>query len=182
VQAYDYDDLMGGLLHVQPLAVLSELFSGDAEDRRASLHMIRDMIRLGKHPLSTVSDDIIIGWCENEPAVRYPLATGAVLLFARPNEKEPYDWMPIVRRLLQSSPNPLAVLEVIVDRLRVNSWSGSRALKMEARLELLRCLDVGNDHALLELLIATTKALAASIERERGVEAENDRMRARRFE
>ncbi len=104
IKAYDFNDLMKGLLQVHPVAILDELFSGDAGSRKASAQVLSTLRRF-RHPvLDVVPDEILLGWCDCDPALRYPLAAAVATLFKRPKEGEPHEWMPLTGKLLEKRP------------------------------------------------------------------------------
>ena len=92
---------MKGLLKVQPLVTLDELFSGDPELQRASVRLFNDLLRFHKDVLAGLEDDTVINWCDRDPSVRYPLAASVVLLFKRPKDGEPHEWTPLAKQLLE---------------------------------------------------------------------------------
>ena len=182
VSGYDYGDLVKGLLKVQPVAALDEFFSGDLKSQRASVRLLNDLLRFHKDVLAALDDEIVISWCDRDPALRYPLAASVVLLFSRPKEGEPHEWTPLASKLFEKAPDPRLVLAEIVDRLRPSSWSGSLATKLEGRLKLLNSLPVDGNPALAEPLDGARKRLQAQIEAERRSEQEEDRASNNRFE
>jgi hypothetical protein len=179
---YDYDDLVKGLLAVQPLAVLDELFSGDLKSQRASTRLLNDLLRFHKNVLDALPDDIVISWCDRDPMVRYPLAASVVLLFRRPKDGEPHEWTPIATKLLEKAPDPRRVLNETVNRLHPSSWSGSLATKLEGRLKLLNTLPGADSPALIAPAADAKSKLQAYIDAERAREREQDRARNNRFE
>jgi hypothetical protein len=145
------------------------------------LGLLNDPSRFGKNPMDTVSDDIIIGWCDLDPKTRYPVAAAVVTLFKRPNDKAPYEWASLTRQLLLKAPDSEALFNEIVDRLHRTSWSGSPATELEARLTLLDQLDINTVPELAAALDATKATLKHRSELERRRETEEDRARNGRF-
>lgn len=182
ISGYDYDDLMGALLEVHPLAILDELFSGNAKSQRASVRLLNNLLRFHKNVLDTLPDDAVLTWCDRDPAVRYPLAASFVLLFKRPRENEPHEWTSLTVKLLEKAPDPLLVLNEIVNRLHPTSWSGSLATKLEGRLKLLEKLPVGDTPALAGAMAEAKKRLQAQIDAQRRSEQEEDRAERNKFE
>jgi hypothetical protein len=180
--AHSQDDLIVGLLKTQPTAVLDELFGGDEKARRRAVRAFVDLVQFNKSPLDVVPDDVLIGWCDKAPAVRYPLIAASASLFKRPRENEDHEWKPLAARLLQGAPDKRGVLAEIVYGLRPRSWSGSLAAKLESRLKLLERLPM--EEALgVELPYEAAKAaLRQEIEAERRNEAAESKRRESRFE
>jgi NAD(P)-dependent dehydrogenase (short-subunit alcohol dehydrogenase family) len=182
ISAYDFDDLMKGLLQVHPIPILDELFSGDVKSLEESVRLLHDLLRFHHPVLDVVPDEVLLTWCDRGPALRYPLAAAVATLFKRPKDGEPHEWTPLVRTLFEKAPDPLPVLNEIVQRLYPSSWSGSKATKLEGRLKLLNSLPGGDAPALAAAMAEARSDLQASIDTERKREKDEDRARSNRFE
>ena len=182
VHAFDHGDLINGLFEVHPDDVLDELFSGDTKTQGNSVRLLNNLLRFRKSPMDAVPDDVVIGWCDRDPNVRYNLAAAVALLFKKPDDTAPQEWTNLARQLLLKAPDPEAVFKEIVSRLQPTSWSGSLATKLESRLKLLDQLDDGAIPALAAPLDAAKGTLKRRIEVERRRETEEDRTRSGRFE
>jgi len=143
--AWELDDLLRALFKTQPVVMLNELVVGTDKDRWKSIEIVRETARHRQNPVSLVPDDVMLAWCAADPATRYPFAASLVLLFARPSDKEPHEWRPIVKPLLERAPDPAAVFNAVSGRLWPTSFSGSIASKYESRLQLLDRLEIGKD-------------------------------------
>jgi hypothetical protein len=182
ISAYEYDDLLKGLLEVHPLDILDELFSGDAKARKDSVRLLNNLLRFHKAVLDVLPDEVLLTWCDRYPTVRYSLAASVATLFKRPNKGEPHEWTPLAGKLLEKAPDPRSVLNEIIQRLYPSSWSGSLATKLDGRLKLLNSLP-GGDAPVLAAAMAEAKAnLQMRIDAERRREKEEDRARSNRFE
>lgn len=182
IHAYDQDDLIEGLLRVHPVITLDEVFAGDEKARAKAVAFFIDFQRFRKDPLAAVPDDIILAWCEANPAIRYPLIAASASLFKRPENNQPHEWLPLASALLVKAPEPLAVFKEIVRRVRPWSWSGSLATKLEERLKLLEQLPTDHASGLANALHETKVYFQKWIERERKSEAAESRARDGRFE
>jgi hypothetical protein len=182
VRAYDQDDLVEGLLHVHPKIVLDEMFAGDNKSREAAVQVFVDFRRFHKNPLGAVPDDIILAWCDADPAIRYPLMAASANLFRRPANDKPHEWLSLASELLRRAPDSRAVLNEVVQQVRPWSWSGSLATKLEERLRLLEQLPIGERPQLAEALGRAKVSLAEWIVRERKSEVAESRARDGRFE
>jgi hypothetical protein len=180
--AWEQDDLLRGLFKTQPVTMLDELVAGSDTDRRKSIEIIHETMRHSRHPLSVISDQTLLDWCDADPKVRYPFAAATALLFARPNDQTPHEWQPIAKKLLERAPDPVAVFEAISPRLWPTSFSGPISSKFESRLELLGKLEIGSDPALVAAVIEARAQLATRIEEARRSELEEDRAESGRFE
>lgn len=182
IHAHDQDDLMTGLLQVHPTVVLDEAFSGDTKATENAVQVFANFQRFRKNPLSVVSDDVLLAWCDADPEPRYPIMAASACLFKRPMNNEPHEWLPLSGRLLAKAPDPQAVLKEIVRRLHPTNWSGSLATKLEGRLRLLEQLPIDQTPALIYALNASKDVLQERIAIERRHEAAESGSRSRRFE
>jgi hypothetical protein len=182
IHAHDQDDLMTGLLRVEPAIVLDEAFSGDAAARAKAVQAFEDFQRFRKNPLEIVPDDVLLAWCDLDPTVRYPIMAAAAPLFKRPTNNDPHDWLPLASKLIAKAPDPDAVLKEIVGRLHPRSWSGSLAAKLEGRLRLLERLTIDQSVGLADALDMAKAWLLQWIAAERKREASESRERSGRFE
>ena len=64
---------MTALFQVHAIDMLDELFSGDQESQKDGVRLLNDHLHFRKNPMSEVSDDVIINWCDGDPKTRYPL-------------------------------------------------------------------------------------------------------------
>ncbi len=182
VNSYEYDDMIHALFETHPTTMLNTLFSGDEISHIRSAHMLNELPRTGKLPMSTVPDNVVLDWCECMPTERYALAAKFVPLSAQVDDEVQTDWTKLVGRLLSDAPDPVPVFEAIIERLRPTSWSGSLADAFASRLELLNRLDIEALPALAASLEHARAAFEDRIERERQREQAEERERYSRFE
>ena len=180
--AGDYDDLLRGLCKAQPEPLLDELVSGNDRERQRSVEILHDAMRHRENPLSVITDDVIVRWCDGDPKIRYPFAAATVPLFARPRDGEPHEWKPIAELLLHRSPDPAAVFKEIAVRLRPRSFSGSVATKFEFRLNLLDRLKIESSPAIRSAFSEARAELAARVAKARRSETEEGKAESGRFE
>lgn len=164
------------------MIVLDEAFSGDAKARGKAVQVFVDFQRFHKNPLGVVPDDVLLAWCDTDPAVRYPLMAASAGLFKRPANNEPHEWLPLASKLLDKAPDRHAVVNEFVRRLRPWSWSGSLATKLEERLKLLEQLPADHIADLSDALNKAKTDLREWIAKERKSEAAESRARGGRFE
>lgn len=182
VHAHDQDDLIKALFHVHPSVMLDELFAGDEASRKQSMTLLNNLNRFNRTALDDVPDEVILDWCSSDPKIRYPIAAAGMTLFRRASDKEPNAWTDLARKLLENAPDPRAILDAIVYRLRPMSWSGSLATKLESRLKLLGELPVGDVPDLKAALEHAKGQLRKQIDGQRQRETQEDRARSGRFE
>ncbi|GEN01519.1 hypothetical protein [Methylobacterium radiotolerans] len=139
---YEYDELVQAMFEVHPFEMLDTLFSEDAISRRRSAELLNELPRTGRPPMGSVPDDVVLTWCDRDPEDRYPLAATFVQLFAQPDDQTPRAWTDLAQRLLTDAPDPIPVLEILIDRLHPREWNGSLAVEIASRLRLLDQLDI----------------------------------------
>jgi hypothetical protein len=181
VAGYQFNDLMKGLLKVQPEATLDALFEDD-KARPSSILFMQDFLRFGRSPIEDVPDQLMIDWCDRDPIARYPFLAAIAVLFRRPDDKSAHAWTPIAHRLLAEAPNAAAVFEVMASRLYPTSWSGSLATKLESRLALLKQIDVSQNPKIAKPIDKAKQAFEKRIVEERKRETDEDGQRSGRFE
>lgn len=183
VTAHDYNDLLKSLLQCHPEAILDELLSGDEPSRRRSVRILGDLSRLKNNVLDVLPETALIGWCDKDPDLRYPLAASVVTLFRRPKSGEPHQWLALTETLLRRAPDALFILKIAMRRLYPSGgWSGSLATKLEGRLKLLDSFPGGDEPAFARVIAEARASLQSSIDDERLREKERDDDRNNRFE
>jgi hypothetical protein len=80
------------------------------------------------------------------------------------------------------APGPGSVLEVLIERFRPMSWSGSRAALMEANARLLDSLESLFPSSLMPFLTEARAKFSEEVALERQGETRRDRARDERFE
>jgi hypothetical protein len=181
--AHDYGNSVKALFQVHPSDVLDEFFSGDNQSQRNSVRLLNDLLQFRINPMDSVTDDVVIAWCDREPTGRYPVAAAVALLFKRVGDNTPLEWTSLTPKLLTRAPEPESVFREVERRLYPSGYSGSFATKLESRLQLLERLDlVGATPALAAAYNAAKTRLRERVETERRRELEEDRSRSGRFE
>jgi hypothetical protein len=177
--AFEFNDLMTGLLKVHPDDTLDELISGDAKARGP---LIADFTRNHKSTMEAVPPAVLLAWCDRDPQARYPFAAAIALLFNQSHDEIPQAWKDITRSLLLKAPDKKAVFREIVSRLRPTGGIGSLSSQFESRLKLLNQLDLGNMPMLAEPLARAQAELQGEVDAWRTRETDRDRERSGRFE
>jgi hypothetical protein len=182
IASYHYDDLMKGLFAAQPAATLDALFEASKEAKSDGIGLMQDFLGFGKNPIEDVPDQVIIDWCNFDPAARYTFAAAITVLFRRPDDKSPHAWTPLAHRLLAEGPDAATVFNEMAPRLHPTSWSGSLATKLESRLALLNQIDAKQNAALAESIAKAQQYFEKWIVDERKRETAEDRSQNARFE
>lgn len=182
IQAFHHEYLIEGIFKVQPSAAMDGLFDSDKLKRKDGVRVLENLMHMRGNPLNGVPDDVVICWCEEDPAWRYPVAAAVVDLFQRPNEKDPLRWTSLAYSILTQAPDRIRILGQFTRRFRPQQWSGSRAAIMESNLQMLTQLDLNDAEDLLAFVAKERERLGLEITEEREREARWEKKRDERFE
>ncbi len=139
VHGFEIPELLATLASLHPHVFL-DAFLGDQTDKVPRLHaIVTDGDGCGS-PFGNTSDDVLISWCDGDPARRYRLIAASTHLVLASNEDEPLAWKPLVLKLLERAPDVRAVLEELGVSIVPNAWGGRRSDVVEKRLVLLENL------------------------------------------
>jgi len=133
--------------------------------------------------LSAVPRELLIKWCDENPALRYPFAAGVCELFEKGSTDESATgFSETALALFTRAPDKQAVLAEFLRRFHPGTWSGSLADILEARLLLLDQLAAGDDGAFADDIETAKGWLRREIDRERTREQDEERARTSSFE
>ena len=182
ISSFNYTMLLNTIAKLQPKIFLDE-FLGREDVEEYQLHrLLSGYFERGENPMSQISDDTVIAWCEEEPKSRYSIVVSTVNGFEKPNETGKYEWRPVITTILDRAPDLEKVFEALGQSLRPSFWSGSLANILEERSVLLRDL---YDHQNVEVASWARSYFARfqrDIASERKWEQKNDRPRNESFE
>ncbi len=88
------------------------------------------------NPILFIKDKDIISWCNKDIDARCTVLAQAIVPFIFNKEQKLAEWSPVALYIINHANNPIAVLNVMKDKFRPMSWSGSRAKIMEGYLRL----------------------------------------------
>ncbi|OPH81828.1 hypothetical protein [Nitrobacter vulgaris] len=183
LSASDYAETIYALCELHATAMLNTLFAGDTKAQARMAQNISVSIRHRKNPLDAISDEVLLAWCDEEAATRYPLIVSCASLSSFNGEQdERRNWKPLSVKLLEKAPSPDTVLNAILARMQPMSWSGSLASEMETRLRFIEELALPDRPGLAEVRIKAVAAFKRRIEVERKSETEEERQRSGNFE
>jgi hypothetical protein len=132
-----HDDLLVALFGVQPMIALDSICGGDQKELDHGVRILED-VSMRKNPLSIVSDQDLIRWCDQDPQLRYPGIARIIPIDRRTRDSEPPRWTTIALRFLEKAPDPKAMLHQFTLRfVSGDGWSGSRATPLESQTRLL---------------------------------------------
>jgi hypothetical protein len=61
-------------------------------------------------PVNQIPENILIDWCEQDPATRYPLIVASMQMYSKSEDSDKLHWHPILKTIFEKSPNIQAVL------------------------------------------------------------------------
>jgi len=180
--SFDYPRLLNKLAEVQPTVFLDVFLEGDDVEDYQRRRMFIDDIERHENPLSQISDDELLSWCEKDPSSRYPLVASTMKAFKKSDEKGKYEWKPFVYTIFDKAPVLENVLEHLADALRPMSWSGSRADILQRRAVLYQNLYEHDNEEVVAWAKSRHTKLQEEIRNEREREDQQDRGRDESFE
>lgn len=140
VYFFDFPELFNTIARLQPRVFL-DCFLGDGKVEKYHRKRIFESELEGhNNPLSQISDQELLSWCDEVPEKRYAIAAASVQTFSKIEEPKQYKWKSITHALLSKSPNLTDVLDSIAGSIRPSSWSGSLADVLQKRAILLESL------------------------------------------
>lgn len=174
--------ILGALLAAQPSTVLNRIFAsgrvGD-EDGRPGFFDHDEIIG---SPLDRVPQSILLAWCDEDRAIRYPLIAAGLCPFKPNHNSDLRHWKELALALLESSPDKIEVLKQYIYHFRPMSWSGPRSVSWEANAKLLDVLEDHADLKLAEFARAEREKLRAMLDDLRREELASERHDNERFE
>ncbi len=173
-------DLLRVLLEFHPIAVLDALFDGLEEERW--IDMFEYLVGHRGNPLDVVPNEKLVQWCDAAPATRYKIAASIIRVSQAAEAGGPLRWSAQAIALLEHACDKKMVLEKYMERFLPTSWSGSRAVLIEANAQLLDAAELPLSPEQRSFALAGKARLLEQAIRERDREAKHDRERDERFE
>jgi hypothetical protein len=133
---YQYSELLGLLLSLQPTATLQELCGGDADDLKVGLGILEQSGRMQGNPFDELDEGEMLSWCDKSANLRYPAVALGITSFRVSNDGNTA-WTEKARRLLARAPDKVAVLESFARELSTAPWMGSSSKMVKAAEKLL---------------------------------------------
>ena len=151
----DFMEILGAFFDVQPRAAL-DVFVGDDEgfeaDSRRSAFARSELFSDGYVRASGIPEEVLLEWCESGSPGRWLRAANSVCSVVQAAEETGggrWQWSSQAVVLLNKSPDPCKVAEVLVKHIRPTSWVGNMSENLEERLPLIDQLSniLGAEHA-----------------------------------
>ena len=182
VFASDYHELIESLAQTQPRVFLEVFLGGNNVQANHQRRLFSLDIESRTFPLDQIPDDEFLSWCEDDPAVRYPIVAGAIRAFTKSAQTGKLEWKPVVYAIFERAPDLDPILEHLADAIMPRSWSGSRADILLSRAGLFQELYKHDNAKIRAWAKAQYSALQETIQKEREWEEQRARKRDERFE
>ncbi len=140
IYSFDYPRLLNNLAQAQPTIFLDVFLERDDVKDYQRRRIFSDDNERHDNPLSQISDDELLTWCEKDSSSRYSLVASALETFKKSDETGKYEWTPFVYVIFDKAPVLEDVLEHLADALWPMSWSDSRADILQRRAVLYQDL------------------------------------------
>jgi hypothetical protein len=178
----DYPRLLCSLALNQPQVFLESLLGNNEISNYQLIRIFTDDLDHGVNPLSQIADNIIIDWCEKNPAARYPVVAASIVAYRKGENENQFEWVPLSLTIIDNAPDAIAVLNEFKRKFRPMSWSGSRADIMQRRLSLISSLKSHRDPVVSEWACNEERMFEAEIRSEREGDDKCNRSQNERFE
>lgn len=159
-------NILRPIFEENPIAALDIVFKKNDDGFVTRLLTSMSPSHYGESALNVISDCTWLRWCENAPE-KWRFAADECRLFttvARNNTAEPQITItPAAITILHNTPEKQEVIDLYLNRLVPNSWSGSRAAMMRQRQHLFDELNPTGDPQLQLLLEDAKKRFARSV-------------------
>jgi hypothetical protein len=175
--------LLHGFFKAQPKAGLDGLCAGGQSELQTGMRIIADAARARGNPLDAIADDVLLAWCDEDPALRYPAIAGAVTITQPAPERGAQKWSSIARKLIDRAPDKREVLKHLIRQFwPLGGWVGSFAATLEANAQLLEELRPHPDPDVDTFLVEQHALLVQEVAAKRGEEQTLTRWQDERFE
>jgi len=179
----EYRPVFEALATKQPTAFLDGFLGEVArrEQQMARISFSRD-IDDASYPLSKIPDEIILDWCNADPAIRYPVVAASIIPDRSTEQDKRIEWAPLASMIITKAPDPIAVLNEFKRSFILMSRVGSRAEIMRKRLSLISDLKNHSDPSVAEWACREEKIFEDAIRSERQRETQREQTENERNE
>ena len=179
IYSSDYDHVVEALAATQPEVFLESFLSEDVKS-----YSLDRIFRLPTrvNPMAHIDDDIIVGWCEQNPETRYPKVASVIIPFRRAEQGKSLEWTPLAQTIINNFYDPSVILNEFKSTFRPTTWSGSRADILQSRICLIQELKEHEHQPVVDWAIKEEKKFEKEIQSEREWEMKRETDRNERFE
>ncbi|MBA2155528.1 hypothetical protein HNS33_21995 [Enterobacter roggenkampii] len=132
---FDSNDIVIIICENHPLELLERLCPKGGSINDELFDVLNEHSQMNNLPLTTLSPQLVFRWCTEDPALRFPCIASLIMPFDRSGEH--YNWTPMAKMLIESSPAPEMVLNNFSDYIIPHELSGSPSAAAEARMSLV---------------------------------------------
>lgn len=136
ISMYDYSHVMNSLAQVQPITFLNQVIGDDKEKSRID-YTWKNSIVHQSNPLNQIENQTIIKWCEEKRSIRYLKIISFINIFKTVENSKELRLSDLTNLIINKAPNKIDILEEISKYIRPMSWSGSRYLIIEKRVNAI---------------------------------------------
>ncbi len=136
----DYHRLLDTIATKQAFAFLEGFLGDNSMENNRLTTLLSNGENGHSNPLSKISDDVIIDWCEANPHVRYPIVASWITPYGKEINGEGLNWVPLSLILIDKAPDPIKVLNNLIKTLYFMSGNGSQSENMSKCRYLLTAL------------------------------------------
>ena len=133
VYSFDYPDFLNKFAAIQPRVFLDSVLDNKDLAEHHHRRLFSNDFDRNENPLNQISETLLIEWCEEDPAERYPLIASAIQVFTEDKSGGEAKWKDIIYTIFQQAPKLTDILNNLADAIVPMSWSGSRATIMDSR-------------------------------------------------
>lgn len=176
-------DTITALLKTQPDIALTAFLKQNGPRRMALGQSLFGRLELfGRNPIHELASDVVLAWCDRDPAMNYPLAAACVRFEGVVMDTGGPSWTATAIVLMERAPDRLAVLKNFVARFQPRSWSGSRLAILSRRLQLLDLFVEDRDPEIADYARSARDNLERDAAQERDWEISRSKEGDERFE
>lgn len=173
---------LAAVLHNHTATILDAILKPDEDGGfRSAVQQLSGGWSNRGYALDGAPTELVIAWCNIDPGVRFPFIAASCRVFKSDDEAK-LEWSTLATQLLRHAPDTAGVLGELVRRITPMSWSGSRAMIIRQRAELLDALPSLTGTVTVDMVAPIKQRLLELAEREARQERETDRARDERFE
>jgi hypothetical protein len=172
VYAWQLDRIFDALFEVQPLVALDELLL--TADENDDDPVYGGIGLSSRSPVEKVTPSVLWAWADIDPAVRYPLISRTLNVFATKDFDNDTGLSSLFLEGLERSPDRAAYLGQDVGRLYPSGWSGNLSTILDRRRSWLEPLRTHPDSAVSSWAIERMADLQLYADHERKREGERE--------
>ena len=123
--AFACNSIFCSLFRTQPKASLDAFFAVSKKARAFNIPLLGEAWHVSANPIDHVGDDLLLAWCGEDAAIRFPLIASVTEPFDGPSNQAPHSWSTRAKLLVHKAPDPVAVMRMFTNTFLSTSWSGS---------------------------------------------------------